>query len=111
MANTAEINDIILKLLERTDQGRVDWEATVNEDVYVAVIGNLSVSLNQDFRKGVTVQILDEQGREIRALSSSSGEALEVSAALGELYSKAKRSALQVDSRLDELLTELTKDN
>ena len=43
----ADINEIFVKLLERTNQGKVQWEPTSDEDTFVAGVGNLSVSLTK----------------------------------------------------------------
>ena len=41
----AEIADIITKLLERTNEDKVSWKPTANEDTFVAVVGNISTSV------------------------------------------------------------------
>lgn len=109
----AEIYEIIPKLIERTDQDKLPWQTTADEETFVAVVGNLSVSIAP---RGYHYffQVLNEEGREIEhlytALVDDIEAQIELQEMLSDLYGKAKRNALQVDSKLDELLTELTKD-
>ena len=106
----ADINEIFVKLLERTNQGKVQWEPTSDEDTFVAGVGNLSVSLTKYRNGNLIFRILNEQGREIQSGNSNDwvfDDSLGGPPPLEELYDQAKHGALQVDARLDELLNEL----
>ncbi len=110
----AEIADIITKLLERTNEGKVSWKTSVDEKTFTAVIGSTStlLSANDDAlgNQQVRFRILDKQGREIERYDSLHQHDAEIGARLRELYTKAKRVALGVEDQLDELLRELEKD-
>ena len=109
--NMAEIADIITKLLERTNEGKVSWRTSVDEKTFTAVVGSTStlVSARDDALRNQQVQfrILDRQGREIERYDTLHQYEAEIGACLRELYTKAKRVALGVEDQLDELLKAL----
>lgn len=106
----AEITDVIAKLIERTDQGKVPWKPAADEQTFIAVIGDASVTVSKDTVLGAGMRVLDKSGREIYALGAifrqldgkESGDLL-------QLHEKARRYALGVDRQLDELLAELER--
>ncbi len=107
----AQISEILLKLLERTNQDKVIWKSTVDERAYITVIGNNSVVIQQDHRPyGFEMRILDEQGREIDRLQYDGATSATEQSHLRDLYHQARRLALGVDSQLDSLLQELEAD-
>ena len=111
----ADMSVILNKLLERTNQNKIGWQTTADERIFVAVLGNSSVSISEefDFIDVDTVhifRILNDEGLEIERLSSDSSTNPTVIRWLQELYTKARRVALGVDSQLDKLLQELEAD-
>lgn len=104
-----EISEILTRLLERTNQDKVSWQTTADEDTFVAVFGNISVSITTDSEGYSYLQILNKSGTEIERLVPW-GETRYLASDLSELYRKARRIALGSDSQLDELLRELEKD-
>lgn len=107
----AEITEILTKLAGSTDQGKIDWKPTANERAFMAAIGNLSVVIRSDADDEPILQILDSSGREIDRLEgwtySGSGELVDWKSNLLSLHWKARRIALDVDTKLDELLKSL----
>ena len=107
----AEISEILLKLLERTNQDKVVWKTTVDERAFITVVGENSVVVQQDDRLyGIEMRILDQQGREIDRLQFEGTASAPVQSQLRDLYHQARRLALGVDSQLDKLLQELEAD-
>lgn len=106
----AEISDILVKLLERTNQDKVDWQSAADEAAFMAVFGNTSVVVSSDDLEGVIFKIVNQEGRVIEDISSDFGAGRDWSVELRELYSKARRLALGVDSQLDRLLQEIEAD-
>ena len=103
----AEITDVLSKLLERTQEGKVQWQPTSNELTFVAVVGNLSVMILSD-AYGVNLRILDKSGNDIETIHSGDQTTTRPDTAqLTQLYVEARRTALNVGSQLDELLKEL----
>jgi hypothetical protein len=103
----ATIDEVLTKLLERTDAGKVNWKPTADEQTFVAALGNASVMI-QAFPEAPKLSILNKAGVEIEALGGNSvtlgGKAW---AELADLYVMARRVALGVDSQLDDLMREL----
>ena len=106
----AETTDILTRLLERTNQDKVGWQSTSDEDTFTAVLGNASVLILVDRTNAAILQILNQEGREIERLDSGTQEGQQWGYQLRELYSRARRIALGVDSQLDDLLQELEAD-
>jgi hypothetical protein len=105
----ADVTEILTKLLERTNQDRVWWQTTADEDMFVATFGNISVSITKDPEGNTYLQILNKSGMEIERLTSW-GESKDLRPELVELHRKAKRIALGTDSQLNELLRVLEDD-
>ena len=103
----AEIADIISKLLERTNEGKVSWKTSVDEKTFTAVVGNTStlVSARDDAigNQQVQFRILDSQGREIERYDTLHQYDAEIGASLREVYTKAKRVALGVAAFVESL--------
>ena len=111
----AEIADIVTKLWERTNQHKISWEPTVNENTFLATIGDSSSVTVTSYRSRdgddeVRFRILDERGRELEEYDTDENEDDEVIEKLNDIYNEARRTALQINSRLDELLEELEKE-
>ena len=106
----AEITQVLVKLLESTDSGKVDWKPTVSDQEFAASIGSNSVLILRE--SGATaLTILDSSGREIERVGSWFGIGKENSLELSELYDRARRIALDVESQLEELLNALESES
>lgn len=100
----AQITDVVMRLLESSQQGKVNWMISVDEQTFVAVIGNNSVTLYSR-GDGVVLRILDKAGREIERIDTATSS--EYRPQLEELHRRAKNQALKVAAQLDELLKQL----
>lgn len=102
----AEISKIVIKLLERTEQGKVTWKTSADERTFVAAVGDHIVTVwSRD--PEVVLRILDKNGREIERLDTRTLNLDYESRQLVRLYSTAKDQALGVAGQLDELLKQL----
>ena len=110
MNDMADMNEIAVKLMERTGETRIPWKSTVNPNSFSAVIGNLSVMISSQAtrtnRTVIKLAIFDEKGAELEFLQHREGFS-DGKELLVRLFQAAKRSAQGVDERLDELLTTL----
>ena len=95
-----EMGDVVEKLTKRTEEDRVPWKPTVDEQAFVASVGNLSVLISSDYGGRIKLSVLDEKGMEIDYANRPQ-------AALIDLHSSAKRKALGADERLAELMKAL----
>ena len=105
----AEIADILSTLLDRTNQDRVRWQTTAADETFLVVLGNSSISIGEEYydasEKQYTLKVLNQEGREIERMDSVTSSLYDRE--LSDLYLKARRVALGVDSQLDSLLQEL----
>lgn len=105
----ADVADILSTLLERTNQDRIRWQTTADDETFLVVLGNSSVSISEgsvgSYPKQYTLKILNQDGREIERMDSVQPSPYDY--LLSDLYLKARRVALGVDSQLDTLLQEL----
>lgn len=108
----AETSEILARLLERTNQNKVNWQSTAQDQVFIAVLGNSSVTIREweNFGSQNGLQILNDEGRVIEELDSD-GVGSSWQLELHELYIKARRIGLGVDSQLEDLLKVLESDS
>ena len=105
----ADIADILMKLLERTDQGKVSWDGAPSDDTFIVTLGSVSVSIGtlDPFLDEVVLRISNNEGRLLESLDTMSAEGRSLKNHLLDLYFKVRRQALGVDSQLDDLLKAL----
>jgi len=101
-------------VLSKTRAGRIRWQPTADESEYIAAIGGqftLSVSqyADEDFHPHTRYALIlkDQDGRLLtRVTSIDVGIDTE---GIRELYETARRQALKVDDKIDQVLGELSK--
>ena len=110
----ATMSDVLAKLLERTRAGKVPWKPTNQEETFAAVIGELSILIDMDWR-GIgsnmpTLRVLNKYGRVVDWINVDTQEGIVHKQDLDELYHMARRAALVTGTELDDLLTALDSD-
>lgn len=104
------------EVLSKARAGRIRWQPTAEESEFIAAIGGqftLSVreyeSPNQDIlpftRYALTVK--DRDGRVLTTITSADPGIVESD--VRDLYETARRQALRVDDKIDQVLVELSK--
>ena len=111
----ADMQQIADKLMDRTADGTVVWKALGSGGSFAAVIGNLSVIVASERTNIITesaikLSVLDEKGTEIDSIQHGGGN-LNVNPSLIALHQAARRSALAVDDKLEELLASLSRES
>jgi hypothetical protein len=106
-----------IEVLSKTRAGRIHWEATAGEDKYIAAVGGqftLVVSTYTTLNKygdtideGIALLLKDSKDRELISVTREVDGV--VAADLRELYEYARRRALDVNAKLDQVLGELGK--
>jgi len=101
---------LIEKMHEHTQNGRVDWEETVNNNEFIVSKSNLSVVVNkgQNQNNGTlyTFSIMDEEGDTIDEFNDESwGEDDHIFGMCRDLYNMARGYAKGTEQALDKLLT------
>ena len=115
-----EMNDVVAKLAQLTEQGQVPWKTTVDTATFAATFGRMSVLIStyatrpgSDIRS-YKLSVLDEQGDEIDFVAATEESVSRWPPpadihVLKNLYTLAKRTALDVDRRLEELLNAMDR--
>lgn len=102
MATEKEMK-LVEQLLDKTRKRILSWEATAEENEFLAAFGG-HVSFTIRWRPSSVLLVMrDEQGRLLWTVDSR--EVSEVS----QLYTEARRQALNVEDALDDVLEQLTK--
>ncbi len=107
-----DANPLVQALMEKTQAGRLVWEATADEGTFIASVGGnatlklvLESQLEQDVRgnpeyaDAPTLLLLDEKGKKQWQVYSS-----QVEGGLWVLYRLAQRVANKVDDRMAALV-------
>lgn len=120
-SNFSEYRPIIQKLLEKTRQGRVQWQGGLG--AFSCVVGSenenfvkftLSTTSTRDINYDVRFLVMDDaKGNQLFRVESNdlptSPEEEEISNLIDELYELARHQALRVDERLGNALTMLDR--
>ena len=129
----ADVNALIRELIRGTERGVVSWEETVREDTFLATLKSASVRI--ELRKEVlALEVRDIGGKLIEKVSVGWSETVEppsypspiemeeewasidpresralnpLAFDLKQLYLAARRKALDADSKIESLLSEL----
>ena len=99
----AGMTDVMIKLAERTAEGRVPWKTAFGESSFSARLGNLLVLISARSDSSIKLSVSNEKGTEVDSVESPNlptGSA----AKLYGLYGSARRIALGTEQTLEELL-------
>lgn len=99
----AGMTDVIDKLAERTAEGRVPWKTAFGESSFFARLGNLLVLISARSDNSIRLSVSNEKGTEVDSVEGPNLNA-QASARLNYLYNSARRTALDTDQTLEELL-------
>src|SRR5712692_10105916 len=113
MDNTKAI-DFFQGVLSKTRAGRIRWQPTAEDEEYIAAIGGqFTLSISQFVEPYLTphtrcaLDLKDQDGRLLTRVTT--GDLGIDQTDLLELYEAARRQALKVDDKIDQLLGELSK--
>ena len=114
----ADVTRILALLNDRSQNQKLVWRTTVRPGTFVTTLGEVSVAV-RSVQIGIDdvhfeLEILDKLGRTVEILTTGFGlfaepdpKARQHSVLLKRLFELARRSALDVDSTLEELAREL----
>ncbi len=100
-----DLNAIVIRLVARTEDGKLKWNETPISWQYTASVGEIAVRISgpSGLGKGeYRLSIIDELGRNVETVSSADESPFGESQ-LRKLFNLARRSALDVDSILERL--------
>jgi hypothetical protein len=101
-----EALDFAEKLLERTNQGKVNWRETADEGAFICVLSPDVVFEIRSSRGAIALEMRDEQGSAVFTVKASTPsintteEQDNVYYLLAPLHEKARRDALKIDTKL-----------
>ena len=113
----ADMKDVIERLIERTQEQRVPWKTTSDEDAFAAAIGDMSVMVSSQMLRrprqesmlepmSLRIAVLDERWHEIASFEANRYSSRDYQR-LYSLWQSAKMSATGAYPRLDEFLDAL----
>ena len=115
-----KLTSLVATLVEKTEEGKVSWNPTVNADEFVAGFSRYAILIRKDvsvYEFGDTSQethlellFLNEDGRVMDSKGASQDSLSDQSddfERLYELFTLARRSAYNVEEGIDHLLQEL----
>ena len=110
------LQELVKRLYEQTDKGKVVWEKTPDKKTFQASFPThaIRISVKDFFGDAVyEVSIYDKEGDMVERIETNSvwesttSLPAEMSPIVADLYSRARRMALDVDQTLDTLLQTL----
>ena len=109
MLEEQELMSIIVMLTARTREGTVKWEwqRLLEEGRCVAELTNGRVLVEKNFTNDTLVTIQDSDSNTLAKTNVWHPEYLGLKPHADELYDLARRSALQIDTKLDSILKEI----
>lgn len=100
----ATIEEILIKLHQLSDEGKITWETTADASTFSAVIGNSSALISKE-GSTINLTLLNSYGENLDHMYSEDWE----NTRMQQLYESARREALNVDAELDNVLVELNQ--
>ena len=104
----AQFREILGALLVRTRKGRVKWEQSSFGTFFSATLASGKVIVNKDDDYDTVVRIMDTDSNILGEINSGYRKHVDLKENADELYELARRSALQVDSKLESILREIS---
>ncbi len=100
----AKIEAILQKLIQLSNEGKIEWAPTVDPLKFSAALGSSSVVIAKD---GHTfyLNLLNRSGDDLDHMDSGEWG----NPSMEQLYDLARRRALNVDAELDNVLVELNQ--
>jgi len=101
-----DLKELVPVLVDRTNQGKVQWEALTGSTL-VAHVGKTVIELSRE-RELTTLIVRDDQGRRLEDVSENELDSM-FDKLLNKLYDLARRQALRVNETLEALKSDLER--
>ena len=111
-----KISEILDGLINRTEEGKLTWQTTVNRDTFITAVGTIGirVKLLDDFLEIHRIEIQNDEGLTVQVLQTSglikgskNDATPEQAQQLSQLFALARSSALNTDLTLEQLAKSL----
>ena len=103
-----QLRDIIGALLVRTREGKVEWGWDERLAISTATLANGRVILSKDRDRDTVVRIQDTDSNTLEDINVAYLQYKHLQRQADELYELARRSGLQIDSKLESILREIS---
>jgi hypothetical protein len=97
----ATVDDILVKISNLTDQGKIEW-TPVGRSSFRAQVDKLFLSITRDDGGEYTFTVYDDDGNPLDSVSEYFVDSFQA-----KLYEQARRVALKVDQNLERLSKKL----
>ena len=106
-----DLNSIVYRLIARTQEGKLKWSETVRGDEFATSVDAISIKISKPAltltlalatKEIYRLEILDESGRVVESLNSDD-PTVDDQTTFQRLHAAARRSALDIDSILEQL--------
>ena len=103
-----QLRAIISFLTERTREGRMEWEWDKARGSVTTTLVNGQVIVSKDRDYDTVLEIQDKDSNNLEEINVGFFSYRDLKLEADELYEQARRSALQVDSKLESILREVS---
>lgn len=97
-----ELSQILAGLIQRTEEGKLQWIRTVEDDRFISSVDAISIVVVEVKHPNYRLEILNESGETVESLEYESTTPTQ-DQQLASLYALARRSALNTDVTLEKL--------
>ena len=112
-----KFNLFLDKLLEKTENKKLEWEKTADRDTFLVVLKDSAVSIRQDFNENFgfdeiinkwsyTFDFRDENGNVIESVTASKSDESQLKKA-ERIFEIARQQSLKSDQTIDRILEQI----
>ena len=113
--NNQKFNLVLDRLLDRTIEGKLEWEKTANRNTFLAVLQESTIAISQDFEADAefpsvsyTFDFRNENGEIVESIDVfDSVEEREIFEKANQIFDLARQQSSTVDKTLDHILEQL----
>jgi hypothetical protein len=106
MPEEVEVAEILQRVIQKTDEGKLGWQRTVNDTTFICVVeGDYTFSIQRFAHEGndrVAFWMTDNENDEVFRLAGGYGFPLDPGYSLTQLFDKARMAALDIKRKLRE---------
>lgn len=102
---------IFNSLIERTENGELNWKTTASPSTYLLVLNDSSISIDFPTFGSFEFEFRNERGETVESVSISRDEDEEKFQKANKLWELARRKALKSDDTIDKIIKQLNPES